>query len=180
MTVIHHHRNGYRHLLKTMSGTGWSTRNTEVKKTWSQGGEDGHKSRWQGIWKHSSILQQFFLIMQQNQFPRLSTHWPKFISPGATENHSNPFSTWQPFSLLKITNHVPPSPLFSRLNRPSAPLKIIKLAYPSTCLSPKNKRYFTSPNSIIFSAQQGHKDRKIYLPDPGLIPREIQFHLGSL
>ena len=61
--------------------------------------------------------------MQQNQFPRLSTHWPKFISPGATKNHSNPFSTWQPFSLLKITNHVPPSPLFSRLNRPSAPLK---------------------------------------------------------
>ena len=70
------------------------------------------------------------------------------------------------------------SPVFSKLNSPSAPLKIINLAYLSTCLSPKSKRYFTSPSSIIFSAQRAHKDRKMYLPNPDLIPREIQFHLG--
>lgn len=42
------------------------------------------------------------------------------------------------------------SPLFSKLNSPSAPLKIINLAYLSTCLSPKSKRYFTTPAQSSF------------------------------
>lgn len=128
--------------------------------------------------KQSSTL-QFLLRIQQNQFPQIcAPHWPEFSPLEHPESLQSlfPMTAFQPLEDCKSCT--PISPLFSKLNSPSSTLKIISLPYLSACLSPRNKSYFTSLGSSIFLAPRVHKERQICLPNPGLIPREIQFYLG--
>lgn len=85
-------------------------------------------------------------------------------------------TTFQP---REDRNSRPLKSLVSKLNSPGSTLKTTRLPHLSTCLSPRNRSYFTSPGSSIFSALRAPKERKIYLPNQGLIPREIPFHSGS-
>lgn len=66
MTVISNHRNDNKHLLRTMSGPGLDARNTEMKKIWSQGKEDGPKSRLRQRYTWNMGAQLYITILPSN------------------------------------------------------------------------------------------------------------------